>query len=60
MPEGENEAKILKILTNEPLHLDEIVRISNLRSVEVFAKLTVMELKGLIKNIGNGIYKRVL
>lgn len=58
MPEGENEVKILEILEVEPLHIDEIVRISNLRSDVVFAKLTVMELKGMIRNIGNGIYKK--
>lgn len=58
MPEEENEVKIFKIIEKEPLHLDEIVRISNLKPEVVFAKLTVMELKGLVKNIGNGIYKR--
>lgn len=52
-----NEEKILEILV-EPLHLDEIARISTLKVSEVSATLTVMELKGMIRNLGGGIYKR--
>lgn len=53
-----NEKKLLEIIT-EPLHLDEIVRISTLKVSEVSATLTVMELKGMIKNLGGGIYTRI-
>ncbi|OGM27233.1 DNA protecting protein DprA [Candidatus Woesebacteria bacterium RIFCSPLOWO2_01_FULL_39_61] len=53
-----NEKKLLEILV-EPLHLDEIVRISTLKVHEVSATLTVMELKGMIKSLRNGVYKKV-
>lgn len=53
------EAQLLAIIATEPLHLDEIVRISTLATQTVSARLTVMELKGLVKNIGNGVYKKI-
>jgi predicted Rossmann fold nucleotide-binding protein DprA/Smf involved in DNA uptake len=49
---------LLKILANEPLHLDEIARTSSLKIGTVSAKLAVMELKGLVKSIGSGVYQR--
>ena len=58
MPVGKDEVVILEFLENEPLHLDELVRISGLTTSIVSSKLTVMELKGMIRNIGNGIYKK--
>lgn len=58
MPSSKGEKKIVEILSNEPLHLDEIARISTLKVSDVSARLTVMELKGLVKNIGNGVYKK--
>ncbi|KKQ98615.1 MAG: hypothetical protein UT24_C0009G0117 [Candidatus Woesebacteria bacterium GW2011_GWB1_39_12] len=59
MPTDADEKKIIEILTNEPLHLDECARISGLKVSEISGKLTVMELKGIVKNIGNGVYKKV-
>lgn len=59
LPEGKTEVGILAVLDRESLHLDEIVRISNLKADLVFAKLTVLELKGMIRNIGNGVYKKI-
>jgi len=59
MPQDDIEKKLVEILENEPLHLDEIVRISGLKAAEVSGKLIVMELKGLVKNIGGGIYKKL-
>lgn len=58
-PEGKNEEKLLEILTNEALHLDEVARISGLAVSEISARLTVMELKGIVKNVGNGVYKKI-
>jgi DNA processing protein len=55
MPSDELEKKILKIIENEPLHIDEIVRKSKLTMSDVSSKLTMMELKGLVKNSG-GMY----
>jgi DNA processing protein len=59
MPEGKDESVILSVLENEALHVDEIVRISKLKADAVFAKLTVMEIKGIVKNVGSGVYKKI-
>jgi len=59
IPSGKDEDKIIEILTNEPLHLDELARITQLAVHEISARLTGMELKGLIKNVGKGMYKKI-
>ncbi len=59
MPSDETEAKIIDILENEPLHLDEAARISGLKVSDISARLTVMEIKGMVKNLGGGIYKKI-
>ncbi len=59
MPESPDEANLLKILDIEPLHLDELVRISGRTTPEVSARLTIMEMKGMVKNLGQGVYKRI-
>ena len=62
IPSGKNEDKIIEILTNEPLHLDELARITQLAVHEISARLTgmeLMELKGLVKNVGKGMYKKI-
>lgn len=41
---------------NEPLLIDKIIEQSNLKTAEVLAALTNLELNGLIKNIGGGYY----
>lgn len=58
LPSGKGEALILAILENESLHLDELARISSLEVSEVSARLTMMELKGMVKNMGGGVYKK--
>jgi len=60
MPSDNDERKILEILDKEPLHLDEVARISMLKVGVVSAKLTVMELKRMVKNIGEGVYKKII
>lgn len=58
MPSSEYEEKLLLFLEREPLHLDELVRISGLETSEISARLTIMEMKGMIKSTGNGIYRK--
>jgi DNA processing protein len=53
------EIKLVEILEREALHLDELVRISGIPTAEVSARLTIMEMKGLVRNLGNGMYKKV-
>jgi len=59
IPTDKKEGTILDVLENEPCHLDEIVRMCSLDIAEISARLTVMELKGLVKNMGGGVYKKV-
>jgi DNA processing protein len=58
MPGSSEEEKILAILENEPLHLDELVRMSGCLTSEISARLTIMEMKGMVKNLGQGMYKK--
>lgn len=59
MPSDDYERELLKVLEKEELHLDEVARISRLNVSLVSGKLIVMELKGMVRNLGNGIYKRL-
>jgi len=59
MPGDATEAKFLEILEREPLHLDELVRISGGATSEVSARLIIMEMKGMVRNMGKGVYKKV-
>lgn len=60
LPDDPEEKKVLDILINEALHLDELVRITGEKTSEISARLTIMEMKGLVKNMGGGKYKRSL
>lgn len=57
-PDSPYEAEIVKLLENEPLYLDELVRITGSKTSEISARLTIMEMKGLIKNLGGGKYQK--
>jgi len=58
-PDDPIELEIVECLKLEPLHLDELARISSISISEISGKLTVMELKGIVKHLGGGIYKKV-
>ncbi len=58
MPTDKTELKILGILSRESLHLDMVARITGLTVANISASLTIMELKGIVKNMGNGMYKK--
>lgn len=59
LPIGPEEEKIHKILDKEPTHLDELGRILGLPSSVVSARLTIMEIRGLVKNLGKGVYRKI-
>lgn len=59
LPGNKTEAAFLEILATEPMHLDEIVRISALPTSEVSARLTIMEMKGMVKSLGGGMYRKI-
>lgn len=56
---SKDEKVILEILDLEQKHIDEICRDLNLNVALVSASLVKMEIKGLVKNLGGGIYFRV-
>ncbi len=56
MPDTPDESRLLAHLSTEALHIDEIIRRIQLPSSEVTALLTVLEMKGRVKNIGNMTY----
>ncbi|MCU0496292.1 MAG: DNA-processing protein DprA [Anaerolineae bacterium] len=51
MPESETERQILEVLSVNPIHIDEIVRITQLPITVVSSTLTLLELKGLAQMI---------
>lgn len=57
---AKDELKILKLLENEPLHFDEIVKRSKLNSAELGSLLSLMEVKGLLKSTGGGFFSAQL
>lgn len=50
------EKQILKSLENEQKHIDEICRELRLKSSDVSSTLVRLEIKGIVKNLGGGIY----
>src|SRR5215210_7657278 len=56
MPTDAIEAKLLSVLTNEPLHVDEIRSQSELPIEKVSAALALMELKGMVRQVGGMNY----
>ncbi len=58
-PDNEEEKSLSDILENEPLHLDEIARISKVEVAKVSSTLMSMQLKGMVKDMGGGVYKRI-
>lgn len=56
LPENASEVKLLSLLDNEPTHMDEIQAQSGLPIDEVSATLTLMELKGMVQQVGGMNY----
>ena len=52
IPSSDAESLLLKQLGAEPIHIDEVCRSSNLPMPTVSSTLTVMELKGIVKQVG--------
>lgn len=57
MPSDKLEEQIAKVLENEEKHIDEVARALEMKAGEVASKLSMMELKGLIVNLGDGSYR---
>jgi len=55
-PETEMEAALLAHLSAEPVHVDELGRAIGLPIAEITSTLTLMELKGLVRQVGGMKY----
>lgn len=53
---GTVESQLLKMLRTEPVHMDEITRRSGEPSSVVSATLTMLELSGLVRQVGSMMY----
>ena len=53
---GTEERMLFDLLQNENLHIDEICRRTQTDSAKIGALLSIMEIKGIIKNFGEGVY----
>lgn len=52
LPDTETESLLISQLTAEPSHIDEVCRKSGLPAATVSSTLAMMELKGLVKQVG--------
>jgi DNA processing protein len=59
LPADATEAKLYAILGREPVHVDEIGALADLPIAQVSAALTLMELKGLVRQVGGMNYVAV-
>ena len=58
-PENEEESKVLKHVTFDPVHVDEIVRTAGLSVSTVSSVLAMMELKSMVRHVGGMNYVRL-
>jgi DNA processing protein len=56
VPETETEARLLQYLSLEPVHVDEISQQSGLPITDVTSNLALMELKGMVRQVGGMNY----
>ena len=58
-PQDENESLLMEQVSHEPMHIDDILRRSQLPITVVSSTLAMMELKGMVKQVGGMHYIRV-
>jgi DNA processing protein len=58
VPEAPDERGLLTLLSTQPCHIDDLVRQAALPSAQVGSLLAIMELKGLVRQIGGMQYVR--
>jgi DNA processing protein len=56
IPGSKEEEILLKILSSDPIHIDNLSRISKLGTASLSAALSLMEIKGWVKDIGGQNY----
>ena len=56
IPESAEEELLLGQLSYEPVHIDELKQLTKLDTSIINSTLTIMEMKGMVKNLGNMQY----
>ena len=56
LPDNDEERALLKLLSHDPCHIDELIRESGLPAHIVSSTLTMMEFKGMIRQVGGMQY----
>ncbi|GAC1679763.1 MAG: hypothetical protein NVS9B9_00460 [Ktedonobacteraceae bacterium] len=56
LPDSPEERALLKFLSLDACHIDELTRQSELEANTVAATLVMMELKGMVKHVGSMYY----
>jgi DNA processing protein len=56
IPETPEEKKLLNHLAKEPMHINDLIRLTKLDTNVINSTLTIMEMKGMVKNLGNMQY----
>ncbi len=59
LPANSVEAAIFEVLGHEPVHVDQIGQQANLPIEKISAALTLMELKGMVRQVGGMRYVAV-
>jgi DNA processing protein len=56
VPADKTEAQLLSLVSDQPVHVDEICRESELPIQKVSSTLAMMELKGMVRQVGGMHY----
>ncbi len=56
---AEEEKIVLKIIEKEPIHIDKICKISKMAAGQVLSIVSVLEIRGIIKNIGGSRFAKM-
>lgn len=59
LPADKTEASLISVLGHEPLHIDEMIRQTGLPVEKVSSTLALMELKGMVRQVGGMQYVAV-
>ena len=60
LPTNSEEQALLSLLGQEPCHIDDLIRQSQLTAQDVTAALTTLELKGMVRQVGGMQYVRAI
>ena len=56
LPDNDEERTLLALLSHEPRHIDDIIRDSDLPTEKVMSTLTMLQFKGVIRQLGGMQY----